>query len=38
MPAPSKFSIFKERQAAGRRAMPVQNGNPMQKALEKKGF
>ena len=38
MPEPSKFSIFKERQAAGRRAGAGQNGNPMQKAQEKKGF
>jgi hypothetical protein len=39
IPAPSKFTIFKGRQASGRRSGGNQNGNPMQKAEEKKkGF
>ncbi len=37
MPEPSKFTIFKGRQAGGRNGNP-QTGNPMQKAQEKKGF
>ncbi|MFZ1535488.1 MAG: hypothetical protein WAT14_15065, partial [Chitinophagaceae bacterium] len=35
---PSKFSIFKQSQGGGRRGGGGQNGNPMQKAQEKKGF
>jgi hypothetical protein len=39
IPAPSKFSIFKGRQGGGPRGGGGQNGNPMQKAEEKKkGF
>ncbi len=37
--APSKFTIFKQTQGGGRRGAGGQNGNPMQKAEEKKkGF
>lgn len=36
--APSKFSIFKGRQGGGPRGGGGQDGNPMQKAQEKKGF
>ncbi|MFZ1857046.1 MAG: M1 family metallopeptidase [Chitinophagaceae bacterium] len=35
---PSKFTIFKQTQGGGRRGGGGQNGNPMQKAQEKKGF
>ena len=35
---PSKFTIFKQSQGGGRRGGGGQNGNPMQKAQEKKGF
>jgi Peptidase family M1 domain len=35
---PSKFTIFKGRQTGGPRGGGGQNGNPMQKAQEKKGF
>ena len=35
---PSKFSVFKGRQGGGPRGGGNQNGNPMQKAQEKKGF
>ena len=39
IPEPSKFSIFKGRQGGGGpRGGGGQNGNPMQKAQEKKGF
>ena len=38
IPEPSKFSIFKGRQGGGPRGGGGQNGNPMQKAQEKKGF
>jgi|CXWL01.1.fsa_nt_gi hypothetical protein len=38
IPEPSKFTIFKQGQGAGRRGGGGQNGNPMQKAQEKKGF
>jgi hypothetical protein len=37
VPEPSKFTIFKARQG-GARGGGGQSGNPMQKALEKKGF
>jgi hypothetical protein len=36
MPEPSRFTIFKNRQNGGRGQSP--GANPMQKALEKKGF
>ena len=36
--APSKFTIFKGRQGGGPRGGGGQDGNPMQKAQEKKGF
>jgi hypothetical protein len=36
MPEPSRFTIFKTRQAGGRGQSP--GANPMQKAQEKKGF
>ncbi|MBP6417546.1 MAG: M1 family metallopeptidase [Chitinophagaceae bacterium] len=36
--APSKFTIFKGRQGGGPRGGGGQEGNPMQKSLEKKGF
>ncbi len=39
IPAPSRFTIFKVQQTVGRRSGGGQNGNPMQKAEEKKkGF
>ena len=37
IPEPSKFTIFKARQANSRGGGP-QSGNPMQRAQEKKGF
>ncbi|MBP9098693.1 MAG: M1 family metallopeptidase [Ferruginibacter sp.] len=36
--SPSKFTIFKGRQGGGPRGGGGQEGNPMQKSLEKKGF
>ncbi|MBP8115428.1 MAG: M1 family metallopeptidase [Chitinophagaceae bacterium] len=36
--APSKFTIFKGRQGGGPRGAGGQDGNPMQKSQEKKGF
>jgi hypothetical protein len=38
IPEPSKFTIFKGRQGGGPRGGGGQDGNPMQKAQEKKGF
>jgi hypothetical protein len=38
IPEPSKFTIFKGRQGGGPRGGAGQNGNPMQKAQEKKAF
>jgi hypothetical protein len=38
MPEPSRFTIFKGRQAGGRGGAGQPGSNPMQKAKEKKGF
>ena len=39
IPEPSKFTLFKQGQAQGRRSGGSQSGNPMQRAQEsKKGF
>jgi len=38
IPEPSKFNVFKAGQGRGARGGGGQNGNPMQKAQEKKGF
>lgn len=38
IPEPSKFTIFKSKQGGNPRGGGNQNGNPMQKANEKKGF
>jgi hypothetical protein len=38
MPEPSRFTIFKQAQAGGRRNAGGQGGNPMQRAQDKKGF
>jgi hypothetical protein len=39
IPAPSRFTVFKQGQTGGRRSGGGQAGNPMQRAQEaKKGF
>ncbi|MCX8019007.1 MAG: M1 family metallopeptidase [Chitinophagaceae bacterium] len=35
LPPPSRFTLFKQNQSGGRRAMGSQEGNPMQRAMEK---